>query len=486
MVNVSKFIKEHIPLCVCSLGLAILGYLGYHAFRWIIDKCQKIEKIDQLARKNINHQSSSHSSNSLINRVSNLDISPDKITMGQGEYIVFHKSPSGEKHPLSPETFEEVYKVLLRYSPAALANSGSENANEECANRYELIKENLKALDPTLEAIFVPRTLYELVFIRQCIQEDLKHENICPELALGPRMTSLQTFNNNETEYQNFLNRQQANRLKRQCWHLCYFADRGDNEHPGVKNVAYRLNNLMFEAFNPSSEGLTHQEFSAFAEKEIGFLKTHYKNGLEAMAKRDKGEEVKIIWDIRSPGPTTNFGFETTYGHIKPMGIRHETDAQIIRDAIALECSKIAQHSLLLYRGADFQKDSISSWSNKDRPYSLSYGSSLFAGCLYDGGATAFYYMRNGKNAYAIAVPFDQLTNSPFFVPTTHIVSQLFGDGEIFHARTKGWKGFNIKNIGGMNIGANGHIRDHLQSNLSKEELSAQFKRYKDKAFQMK
>ena len=53
MVNVSKFVKEHIPLCVCTLGIAILGYLGYHAVRWIINKCQKTEKIDQIAQKNL-------------------------------------------------------------------------------------------------------------------------------------------------------------------------------------------------------------------------------------------------------------------------------------------------------------------------------------------------------------------------------------------------------------------------------------------------
>lgn len=136
------------------------------------------------------------------------------------------------------------------------------------------------------------------------------------------------------------------------------------------------------------------------------------------------------------------------------MGIRNETDAQIIRDAIAFECSKIAVHSLFLYRGSDFQKDSASSLPEQDKPYSLSYGSSLFAGCLYDGGATAFHYMRNEKNAYAVPLAFHQLDDSPFFVPTTHPVAQLSGDGEIFHARTKAWKDFDLLKIGGMKGGA--------------------------------
>ncbi|MBA3603083.1 MAG: hypothetical protein H0W50_05460 [Parachlamydiaceae bacterium] len=94
--------------------------------------------------------------------------------------------------------------------------------------------------------------------------------------------------------------------------------------------------------------------------------------------------------------------------------------------------------------------------------------------------------MRNGQNAYAVPVTFDQLNDSPFFVPTTHTVAQLFGDGEIFHARTKAWKDFDLKKIGGMNVGAKGHVRDHLSSNLGKEEVDSQFKAYKNKAFQLK
>ena len=53
MVNLSKFVRDHIPLCVCTLGIAILGYLGYHTVRWIINKCHKTEKIDQVAQKTI-------------------------------------------------------------------------------------------------------------------------------------------------------------------------------------------------------------------------------------------------------------------------------------------------------------------------------------------------------------------------------------------------------------------------------------------------
>lgn len=53
MINVSKFVKENIALCICTLGLAVVGYLGYHAVRWIITKCRKTEKIDRIAHRTI-------------------------------------------------------------------------------------------------------------------------------------------------------------------------------------------------------------------------------------------------------------------------------------------------------------------------------------------------------------------------------------------------------------------------------------------------
>ncbi|QLH35468.1 MAG: hypothetical protein HWD61_04365 [Parachlamydiaceae bacterium] len=66
------------------------------------------------------------------------------------------------------------------------------------------MKSKLKEIDPTLEAVFIPRTLYELVFIRKCIQEDLKHKDICPDLDPSSHKISLKSFKNDESKYQAF------------------------------------------------------------------------------------------------------------------------------------------------------------------------------------------------------------------------------------------------------------------------------------------
>lgn len=58
MVNISKFVRDNVLLCVCTLGLAILGYLGCHAVQWIIDKCTKTDQIDRVAQRTISSASS--------------------------------------------------------------------------------------------------------------------------------------------------------------------------------------------------------------------------------------------------------------------------------------------------------------------------------------------------------------------------------------------------------------------------------------------
>lgn len=379
-----------------------------------------------------------------------------KIHEGNGEYIVFRTSSNGENSIPSKSIYEQVYQIFNTYAPTAIMSKerGLE-AMEQATNRYEIIRSKVKALDPTLEIAFVPRTLYELVLIRKCIQEDVTNGSIC-------------NFTNRfEHRSNNILSRQ------RKCWHLCCFDNVGDNNHAGVKEIAYRLNKAMIKAFSPTPGGFTHQELAGFVEKEITFLKTHHANGLN--------EQQKLA-DCTFPGPTTNFGFESNRGNIRSTGIRNETDAQIVRKAVALECSKAAKHTFFIYRGSNFKVD-----SPKSGFFSLSYGSSLFAGCVFDGGATPFHFMRQPNlDAYAVPVPFDQLHTSPFYIPPTNAIAQLFGYGEYFHARTKGADGNPpLMGFNAMFLDNNAKT-DHLKSSMKRKELDVQFSRYKRECIQLK
>jgi hypothetical protein len=407
--------------------------------------------------------------------------------MGQGEYIVFHKLENNEKRELDEETFEQVYAILNEFSPAAIMNRGSEKATEESMNRYEIIRSKVKEIDSTLEIVFVPRTLHELIFIRECINEDLKLGKVCEfqDKSLGGLELDLKR--ENEEIYNEWIVKKEIKQKERKCWHLCCFEGVGDDNHAGVKKVAFRLNQIVIDTLQPSEDGFTHLEISKKAGKEIEFLKTYYLKVSEDLEKISKGEKISIISSCVLQGPTTTFGSESIRGGIKPMGIRNDWDAQIILNAIALECSKIAEKSFLLYRGSNFKEDSVVEGGEGDWTKSLSYGSSLFAGVIFDGGATAFHYIRNEKNnGYVVSVPFDQLNRSPFFIPPTNFISQLFAHGEMFHGRTKAWKDCENGKIQGIVLDDYGSKNKSHISELDKEDFIKEFEMYKDQAIQLK
>lgn len=400
-------------------------------------------------------------------------LSDGKITTGQGEYILFHQLENGEMRKPSPEIFEKAYQLLLEHKPRTLA----QQSMEACENRHALLNQALKRVDPSLQAVFVPKTLYELVFIRKIIGEDLKHNSICKRLSHLRNEEALEKAD--EVTRQQLISAQAADIAKRKCWHICFFKDEGDDQHEDLKKMAFRMNKVLLKTLKPSADGFTFKDIQEFGENELTFLKTFYK---ETQEKRARGE--RVVSDNYDGGPTTNFAQNLPYGGTTPMAISDENVAQIVRNALILDCSEHAKNSLFIFRGSKFYDDCI---TRNMKPYSLSYGTSLFAGCIFDGSATALYYMRSDfvDSAHAMSIPFDQVDSSPFFVPQTHTLAQLYGYGEIFHARTKAWADAQLTDIGGYQ-GFGEYSRDHLASNLSKEALEAAYKTYKAQAIQLR
>ncbi len=172
-------------------------------------------------------------------------------------------------------------------------------------------------------------------------------------------------------------------------------------------------------------------------------------------------------------------------GH-KSLAVRTSRDEFIIKDAIQLECSNEAVNKLVLYRGSLFSNDSL---MRKECANSLSYGNSLFAGALYDVGATAYHYMRKlNLNAQAYFVPLEshERKDTPFHVNHVHPLKLLMSKGEIFHARTKIWKMEPEKQIWGF-LGLNSisydQIKELCKTPCNQEEMVKNFKEYRAKAY---
>ena len=91
---------------------------------------------------------------------------------------------------------------------------------------------------------------------------------------------------------------------------------------------------------------------------------------------------------------------------------------------------------MVFYRGSNLRLDNI---IKGEKPYSLSFGRSLFSGMFRDIGASPFHYMRRADNdAYAVVVdPNDPNTKEFFYYKSLDFLDGLYGQGEMFHIRSK-------------------------------------------------
>lgn len=347
-------------------------------------------------------------------------------------------------------------------------------------------------IDSDLEITFLPRTLYELMLIRECIEEDLREGEICEGVltdvqrllhypkfkssiygkSLGLLGTPHQFDSEGKTKEEKMALRERLRKYMqaRNCWHICCFDDAGDEKTEEVKTIAFRINQVAVKKLPISTIGhLSYQKISQLVEQELDYFRTYFQNAKKIWKERRKGKNTSMM--VRS-GPAVSFAAANDCGTMA-TGICDDNQSRIIRNVIALECSQIARKAFFIYRGAQIKMDS-------NLGHSLSYGTSLFAGIMFDVNATAYHFMRKAANAaFAVQIPFEKIKESPFYVPLTHPICQIFGIGELFHARSKVGNDFDTTPSGIMQ--SDSRWKEILRGTQTYSELGDGFKRYYSK-----
>lgn len=392
------------------------------------------------------------------------------IQDGYGEYVIFDSSNKiGE---VSEKEFNQCFLILEQ--------ERQQGVKEPSSNRYEHLKKRIKKIDENLEIAFIPRTVYELIFIRQCIIEELKFGQLTNIKALFYAQTEK---GKEEVDLSNYFWQMHSYPLPKR--------KKKDITRPSIEQVAYRLNNCVLKHFREEqielkSSGFTSDHFQAVTKTLLVNFKNIHQSSDSELYKRIQDNEK--LYQCNISGLTTNFSIESTAGIIKPMGISDQKHEEIITNSIQLECSEAAKNSLILYRGSNFPNDDI--LNAEQEAYSLSYGVSLFAGAIYDGGATAFYYMRDAKcEASATVIPLKDLNQAPFYCPIEHPLIQLYSEGEWFHARSKVWDLDPDARVRGIFGASNRPVKDipqQLKTNQSYENFKEFFNQYKSQAIILK
>ncbi len=320
----------------------------------------------------------------LANKYAQLKSNHNPILDGYGEFILYQKS--GSRH-LSENLYDLAFSVLEQ----------ERIQWNHPSNRTHRLREKLHSIDTNLEIAFIPRTLYELLYIREAIQEEIKDREICP--LQYPRSSRIGN---------SLIIPGASSEKARNCWHLCEFGDQvavginidghgtvqelpseGKQLHVDdqckkmMMQLAYRLNEVAVQRLK-IDQALTGAEITAFTEREITYLQEHRQTFPAFFHEMKSG--------CGCSGGAINFGLAHGNGErvrCDPTGIRNNKDAQIVQHAVALECDESAQNSFILYRGGNLDP--------LNKIASVSWGTSLFSSAFVDGTACPFHYMTYQK-----------------------------------------------------------------------------------------
>lgn len=479
-----------------ALGIIVLiGSLAAAVSKYCYKKPQTCSIEDssplqqhQKAKDQPNTTASSVAKKSPINA---LPVPPkDMITNGYGEYLIYRITSGGKKEAITEIEYEKIFGILEEVRGA--------KGDQIPQNRHDHLKTRIQnELDQNVFVSFIPRTIYELLYLRESIQEDLDKQSCCNARESGILFVFKKI---SDDKKQNFLNAT----MKEGFWQQCLFEDEDyemqfaqknqfDYRLSHLRKIAAKLNSVALKLFNTCcshNDGFTYAEIEQALEPLVTFFKELHDPQSKMHAK------AMTVREITYPGIARQCAEEATkiWGSRKryPLGIADERHEKIIHNAILLECSTEAANGIVLYRGSQFEKDDLSRQclsSGITYTNSLSYGTGLYAGALYDGGATAFHYMRqNHLDAQALIVPFKKIHSSKtvFHVFNVHPLIQLMSEGEIFHARTKVWElNAEDKVLGfeGTNETDYAKVKACCKISLSQEKMGEKFSKYKNRIY---
>lgn len=322
-----------------------------------------------------------------------------------GETLFYKQSGAS----ITPEEHEVLYPILLETQfPTSLA-FGSYVDNEQA-----VMNQRIKAKLPGsgIEATFIPTTLYEL-FALNYVKDNfdnfekvgrnqygrdvfyvIVHEGYKPKLSseIAESITPLKLFK----DFHDF---------------------KTINTDPRIKKLHLAVNNYILENLK--------------------------KNGLPIPTKLQ--DSLSILNTIDFWKPFGGVGDVLKIAH----GGKSLLDKDDMKRAIEVEYKALHENKFPIYRGANVLDDEsiqrISEGAQQSQlNRSISYGTTLLGGVLFDPYATAYYYMSPMTErpvGYAVLIDKKQYAQGPlnnmFAIPTFISLVDLIAFGEFFHTRTK-------------------------------------------------
>ncbi|MCK4650719.1 ankyrin repeat domain-containing protein [Candidatus Babeliales bacterium] len=404
------------------------------------------------------------------------------------EYIIFEKGKNGEFLPLGEEHFDKVKKiyedVFCKYKwPECIGNREALKKIKDkgflksgnSLGEEKFLRKEVQKIDKTYDIAFVPTVTYELFCVWKYyssfypFEKDLKRvhslkhdefisivysiikevkENVFFPLSkkIGQKIENYNKLEDIKKEPEVEKEFDKIN--KKYSSHFCdinykfvFFLSDGINLDgkkilqgkikENIKFITEKILYLLIKTFKGHVASEIY--YAGRLENRPYYFQTL--NSKEFKKNENNLDENGIIsktidieYEARDKNKALLFrGAENTIQHVKGL------EKKILTIAIADSPLKVKKGIDKIYLSVDKEKIF--------KPSSLAYGNSLFAGSIFDSGATVYFFFNLCEQGYSLFVDKEEYIENNcgnfFLISPLNCFVALFSGGEFFHSRTK-------------------------------------------------
>ncbi len=194
------------------------------------------------------------------------------IKNGYGEYLIYRITPEGEKKTITDKEYEEIFNLIEDTRSLEGGWPVDFHAYLRAKIQGQLGKE--------VEIAFIPRTLYEMIFLKECIEEEINRKQCC-----NVHETHIGLIVRKEISEEQKKQRIQKV-LEEKFWQQSLFQDKdyinplldSDYRNNHLIKVAAKLNQIalnLFKTHAACKEGFTYEEICVVQNDTLAFLKIY-------------------------------------------------------------------------------------------------------------------------------------------------------------------------------------------------------------------
>jgi len=331
--------------------------------------------------------------------------------VAHAEYVIYLEGAQGQRCPLPEELHQRVYQELMRYQfpmSGDFFRASSDELSDLCADECAFIERKIQTIDSMLKIIFIPKTLYQVMFTTFFIQYLLdNYSSIDDFKAADDRMIKRKQQNLKSPGDDTHLEEdilEEEDLLEDLLWMK---AQQQNNLCDSARRTHFQLNNDI----NARLEYCNHVlgiggDFSkildCFFEKLIPLKKRIIEQyGLGGYKECPYFNPLRLF-----------LGDGDEY--FKNNAVR-----AILQKAVQAEIEAESKGAFVLYRGTmGYQGclDKIVGGENRLNYWALSYGNSLVAGSFFDLGVCPLHYILLYRIGYALCIGKKEYFDSSSFV----------------------------------------------------------------------